>query len=202
MFLFDHILHKYTLNGRVLPSVTQITSPLSDYSMVPTEVLERKKIIGSAVHLACELHDSGGVDESTIHDLCFPYFKAYLKFRADNPCDVVLNEQKVFSERWGFAGTLDRVFKMHESRTGSWFKGDLVQIDLKTVATLMLATGPQTAGYALAMPDLGVPRTQVKRAALQLKPDGTYTIKPYYSAKDEACFIALLTLHQWRIENV
>ena len=198
MFIFDPILHKYTLNGKVLPSVTQITQPLSDYSMVPHEVLERKKIIGTAVHMACELHDAGGVDESTIHDSCFPYFKAYLNFRAENPGEVVLNEQKVFSERWGFAGTLDRVFKMHESRTQAWFKGDLVQIDLKTVAKLMPATGPQTAGYALAMPDLGVPRTQIKRAALQLKRDGTYAIKPYTSADDEACFIGLLTVLNWR----
>jgi hypothetical protein len=200
--VFNAELHKYTLDGCVLPSVTQVTQLLGGYENIPAEVLERKAKIGTHVHKACELHDAGGVDQSSIDPQCVGYFNAYLKFLDENPCTVLLNEQKLHSERYLFAGTLDRVYRFDHARKGFWMANTPVLVDLKTVATLMASTAVQTAGYRLLLPPLGVPKTQVARVALQLKPNGTYALRPYTSVSDESVFLAALTLHQWRVNHV
>ncbi len=55
-FSFDKVKHEYVLNGFVLPSVTQIISPLNDFSGIPPEVLERKCELGIEFHEAIRLH--------------------------------------------------------------------------------------------------------------------------------------------------
>jgi hypothetical protein len=198
---FDPIAHKYSLNGKVLPSVTQITGSLVDYSMVPSQILERKKQIGVATHLACEYHDKDGVDEGSIQETIYGFFSAYKRFGEENPYEVLLNEGQFASERYGFAGTPDRVLRMLESRKNSWAAGDVINWDLKTVAQLHPATALQTAGYKLLLPDLGVPRSQIKRGAIQLKPDGSYHLELYSKASDEPTFLACLIRHNWKVEN-
>jgi hypothetical protein len=52
-FSFDANRHLYLVQGRPVPSVTQVLHSAglgADYSMVPPEVLERKRIIGQFVH--------------------------------------------------------------------------------------------------------------------------------------------------------
>ena len=43
---FDEAAHEYRLDGRRLPSVTQLLAPLVDYSKVPRETLERAQALG------------------------------------------------------------------------------------------------------------------------------------------------------------
>ena len=48
-FTFDPERHLYLVDGRPVPSVTQVLHSArlaADYSMVPPDVLERKRIIG------------------------------------------------------------------------------------------------------------------------------------------------------------
>jgi len=48
-FTFDPERHLYLVDGRPVPSVTQVlhsAALAADYSMVPPDVLERKRIIG------------------------------------------------------------------------------------------------------------------------------------------------------------
>jgi hypothetical protein len=199
---FDPVAHRYTVNGRVLPSVTQCTQILGGYEHVPPEVLARKAEIGTHVHKVCELHDSSGVDESSVDWSCRGYFEAYKRFERENEFEIVLNEQKLYSKRWAFAGTLDRVYRFKHARPSFWLAGAIVLVDLKTVATLMPNTAVQLAGYRLLLPDLGLPLTQIPRVALQLKPDGNYHLEPYFEAADESTFLAALVIHNWRLKNV
>lgn len=200
-FAFDPVAHQYTLDGQPLPSVTQVTQILGGYEHVPAEILARKAALGTHVHQVCELHDNGGVEESSIFPEALPYFEAYKKFLAENPCRVLMNEQQLYSPQYRFAGTLDRVFEFSNPRNGCWSAGVPVLIDIKTVASLMPTTAIQTAGYRLLLPDLVVPRTQVARAALQLKKDGSYRVQPYTAASDQAVFLSALTITHWRIAN-
>jgi hypothetical protein len=203
MFKFDEESHTYTLGNIRLPSVTEICAPLQDFSGVPEHVLERKQAIGVAVHKACELINTGlEVDSETVHEACRGYIQGFEKFRELHPFDVLMSEKQLHSERYLYAGTLDFIARMRDRNALLWSAGDIVLFDIKTVAQLSVATAVQTAGYRIvAAQELRLPISTIKRAALQLKPDGAYVVKAYNSATDEPCFLSLLNTLNWRIKN-
>jgi hypothetical protein len=184
MLTFNPERHEYRWNGQVVPSVTQVLEPLSDYSMVPAAVLERKKQIGLAVHAAIELDLKGDLDESTIHPAWEGYFHGWRKFKEQSGFVVESTEQRVFSEKYRFAGTLDLVGALHRVPA---------LIDTKTTTVLMPTVGPQTAAYAE-----GIKKPRINRYALQLSPDGKYNLEPCSDKGDWATFQAALTLWYWR----
>ena len=55
-FIYNEDTRIHTLDGRVIPSVTQVIAPLSDFSMIPPKVLERKCELGKEFHKAIELY--------------------------------------------------------------------------------------------------------------------------------------------------
>lgn len=185
MLTFDAPTHTYRYNGALVPSVTQILAPLTDLSMIPPAVLERKRNIGTWVHEAIELDLADNLDEDSIEDDWRGYFNGWRKFQAESGFVMLDNEAKVYSKKYGFAGTLDLY--------GSLPLADRALIDTKCVATLYPSVGPQTAAYAEAH---GVPKA--KRFALQLKPDGKYELHPCTGRNDLNVFLAALTLFNWR----
>lgn len=185
MLTFDRPTHTYQWNGETVPSVTQILGQLTDLSMIPRDVLERKRQIGTWVHEAIELDLAGDLDESSIGDDWSGYFKGWRKFQAESGFVMLENEQKVYSPKYRYAGTLDLF-------------GDLPKlgrslIDTKCTATIYPAVGPQTAAYAEARGT-----QKAKRFALQLKPNGTYNLHPCADRGDFGVFAAALTLFNWR----
>lgn len=185
MLTFDRFTHTYRWNGAVVPSVTQILGQLTDLSMIPRDVLERKRQIGTWVHEAIELDLAGDLDESSINDSWRGYFNGWRKFQAEAGFVMLESERQVYSSKYAYAGTLDLF-------------GDLPKlgrslIDTKCTATLYPTVGPQTAAYAEAH---GAPKA--KRFALQLKPDGTYNLHPCADRGDLGVFMAALTLFNWR----
>lgn len=185
MLRFDAATHTYYWNDQRIPSVTQILGPLTDLSMIPRDVLERKRLIGTWVHAAIELDLRDDLDEGSIGEDWRGYFNGWLKFRAESGMVVHEAEQKVYSKPYGYAGTLDLL--------GELPKIGLVLIDTKCTATMYPTVGPQTAAYAHAR---GVPKA--KRFALQLKPDGSYRLHPCPDRSDFGVFSAALTLYHWR----
>jgi hypothetical protein len=199
---FDEALHEYRWNGHLVPSVTTIISIMDSFAGIPSEILERKRAIGKAVHTAAEILNNGKqLDPDSIDPAISGYVKAYLKFLVEVPCEVVMTEQQVYSERYGFAGTIDVLLRMKTRRAGFWDAGQLWLPDLKTVAQIRPSTRLQTAGYRLALPDQNCPRSAIGRGVIQLKPDGTYYIEPYHDANDELAFVALTHVYQWRLRN-
>lgn len=189
MLSFDESKHEYRWKGKVVPSVTQVLKPLSDYSMVPDEVLNRKRDIGVAVHKAIELDLAGDLDESSIDDIWAGYFEGWKKFKAESGFIVTKSEQKGYSEKYGYAGTLDLLGEL--PKTGP------ALIDTKTCAVLMPSVGPQTAAYAEI-----AKQPRINRYALQLSPEGLYSLAPCQDKADWAIFQAALTLHKWRNKHV
>ena len=72
---FDEASHTYRIDGQVVPGVTSVLKPLTDYSMVPPADLQAAADFGKAVHRACELDD--------LMDL--PPHEAFARLRARDP---------------------------------------------------------------------------------------------------------------------
>jgi hypothetical protein len=185
LLTFDEASHVYRFMGDVVPGVTQVLKPLCNFDRVRPEVLEAKADLGRRVHLACQLFDEDDLDESSIEPEVQPYLNAWHKFRHDTGCAVLAVEQRVFEPMFLYAGTLDRVLA---------FKGEKWLVDLKTCFTTPMAAGPQTAAYLRALGDTSV----THRAALRLRPDGTYRFDHLTGADDWSVFMACLSLHRFK----
>ena len=189
---FDPVAHRYTFNGEVVPSVTQILQPLMDFSMVPADVLKAKQELGTAAHLACELYDLDDLLEDSLDPAIVPYLEGWKKFRLETGFVPSMTEQRVYHPKLGYAGTFDSYGILN---------GKTVLLDRKTSSFVSEAVaGPQTAAYEQALlesPDYTGPK-KMQRGAVQLKPDGTYKYHPYKGGSDWSVFVSLLTLHNWR----
>lgn len=190
MLLFDQEAHAYTLDGRPVPSVTQVLAQLEDYSGIPTQVLERKARLGTAVHKACELHLADELDEGSLHPDVAPYLDQFRSWLSASRFEPVLSERKVFSKRFQFAGTLDLFGTMQSRR---------VLIDIKTACNVMPTFGPQTAAYASALEECEHLKTE-DRFVLMLTPK-RFELVPMKNPADLNVFYAALTIQQWRLKH-
>jgi hypothetical protein len=78
--------HTYRLDGEPLPSVSRIKSPLTDFSMVDPEVLQRAADFGTACHKMVELHLAGQLDMSSLDENLFGCLDAWELFLSEvNP---------------------------------------------------------------------------------------------------------------------
>lgn len=171
MLAFDHAEHRYTWNGAIVPSVTQVLAPLFDWSRVPPAILERKRQIGQAVHEAIEYDLRGTLIESSIDPACRGYFNGFRLFCRECKFEPVLVEYRVYNKRHRYAGTLD---------TWGLLNSAQALIDWKNSAVMEHdAVGAQTYAYLAALVEAGIASINDKRFALQLRPDGTYKLHRY-----------------------
>ena len=185
MIEFDEPSHTYTIDGKVIPSVTQILAPLTDLSKIPWAVLEAKRRLGTDVHKAAELYDNGRLDESSVSDRARPYLEAYKSFLSATGAVVLLNEHRVYHPIRHYAGTLDRLYDIDGVE---WL------VDIKTSSQIYRATGPQLFAYMMA----GELKSGTRRAALQLKPDGSYRLHEFSNHEDWDIFIACQRIHKYK----
>ena len=181
MLEFDPVAHRYTLDGREMPSVTTILRGLDDFSNVPAHRLAAAGDRGTRVHTACNLAVLGTLDESTVDAEVRPYLDQFRKFLRESRFIPTLTECRVYDEQLWYAGTLDLF-------------GDLpgcldVQIDIKSGA-IPRSAGPQTAAYACALYSLTGIKTR-KRYVLDLKP-AKYSLPPLTDLNDMAVFKSAL----------
>lgn len=186
MLTFDPVKHEYRWHGLVVPGVTTITRPLMNLDAVPRDVLERAAAFGTAVHRACELDDHGRLDESDLDPALAPYLKAWRAFSRDFDVQWDGIEERVYHQRFRYAGTLDR---------RGLVRGARAMVDIKSGVTLYPAVGPQLAAYAQAHdPITGL---AYHRLAVQLLPSGLYHAQSFCSPDDWPTFCSLLTLRTW-----
>lgn len=201
VFTFDEAAHEYRLDGRRLPSVTQIIAPLSaDWlRAIPRDVLEAKRAFGSAVHLACELDESAELDDEATDERVMRCVHAWRKFKADTGASVVMTEQRLYHPGMHFAGTLDRLLYL---RSPGAQAGATWIIDLKTSAEAHASYGVQLAGYALLLragsDGLIDNLAGLRRGTVHLSDDGAYRLHEHRNYNDEAAFMACLALHNWK----
>lgn len=186
---FDEASHTYRMHGEVVPSVTQILKPLTNFDGIPPEVLRRKAALGTAVHRAVELHEQGDLDEESLHPMVAARFAAYLLWKAESGAAIKATEQKVWHPTLRYAGTLDLIAEINGAE---WL------IDIKNSAEFSPVWALQTAGYDACLPG------RRNRAALMLNPDSTYAFHPFTKpehAADLAVWSGIVTLHHWRTRN-
>jgi hypothetical protein len=186
---YDPVQHRYSVDGVVVPSVTQVLAPLSDYRRVRPDVLDAARHLGTAVHTACDLDDRGTLDERSVQPVLRGFLAGWRLFCAEHHAVWSAIEQCVYHPALGYAGRLDRLGTVD---------GVPTVVDLKTSARLSPAVGPQLAAYAKALPE---PGPGIRRLAVQLRPDGRYTQREYADPMDWAVFASLLTLRTFCREH-
>lgn len=188
--------HAYLLDGNPVPSVTEILKPLVDLGRVPPEMLEYKRSLGKAVHKAIELYERQDLDVDSLHPDALPFFEAWLRFKKETGFRAILTEQVVWSTKLRYAGTLDIL----GTRTKDTPSPDEL-LDAKCVWTMGASTGPQTAGYGMALVESHGIKVK-KRGGLQLLRDGSFKFFPYSNPNDEHVFKACLTVNAFlRVHN-
>lgn len=188
--LFDPVEHVYSVEGKRVPSVTQILAPLVDYSKVPRETLERARQLGQAVHRMTELYDLDDLDMDCVADELRPYLTAWIRFRAETGFVPETIEKRLHHPALRYAGTSDR--------TGL-ISGRRAVVDIKKMLTLGPVVGVQLAAYAELHQKHGTPIED--RYGLGLRADGTYRLVPFTDKSDWPVFLSLLTILNWRTKN-
>lgn len=187
---FEEERHLYVVNGVQIPSVSALMRPLTElvYGPIDKEVLRAAAEFGTAVHACTEFDDEGALDPASVEPEWQPYLDAYRQWRADTRPEILHIEDRLGCSK--YAGTLDRICRIN---------GQLWVVDLKTTSAIHAHVGVQLAAYvALAEKFYG---GTYRRAALQLRGDGTYKVHEFTSYKDEICFNALLGIYHWNVEN-
>lgn len=168
-FTFDKEKHEYQLDGKVLPSVSQI---IGAASLLPTAFYlhdagtSEAVLRGSYTHQATELHDKGTLDETSVCSQIRPYLEAYKAFRKESGFTPASTECRLYHPAYYYAGTIDRIGRLNTR---------LVLLDIKTGSPTQAIT-IQLAAYAELMTanKLGLPEDVV---VLYLKNTGRYTLK-------------------------
>ena len=194
---FDPKTHTYTLKGLPIPSVTQVIAGTQDFLGVPEETMEAARERGNLVHKATAEWDLyGKVSLREAEDKSpelVGYLRAWMAFVGAAAFSPLVIEAPVYSSRYRFAGTIDRAGFIGE---------EPVILDIKTAASssrLHPAVGLQLAAYQQAYNESRPPPEKAEgRYAVQLRPDGKYTLTQYTDKGDFSVFLACLTLHNWR----
>ncbi|HWG67488.1 MAG TPA: hypothetical protein VN662_08760 [Rhodanobacteraceae bacterium] len=187
---FDDALHEYRLEGRRLPSVTEVLGPITahEYRAVDRETMERAALLGKCVHKLIELDIAGTLDVETLDDSLRPYLAQWRQFLAQSGFLAIHSECRVHSARYGYAGTLDLAGTLNGARA---------VVDAKRTAAVPRSAGPQTAAYRAALAELYDGEWQTAdRYALHLTPE-RWRLVPQKDPNDLRVFLSALTLHNY-----
>lgn len=190
--------HKYFVDGRRVVGVTEaigLSGCGPDFSCVNPELLEWKSKLGTAVHLACRLHDEGKLDDASVDENVRPYLKAWQDFRNKVGVADLLRETPIFKSAHEFCGTPDRIVL--------WQNRCHAVLEIKTVTGVDDATGLQMAGYEiLARQHFALSAFKpINRLVVQLRPDGKWSIHTFTDTNDRQAFLNCLGVAQWKLTH-
>jgi len=186
---FDEATHTYSLDGKVVPSVTQILNIANDFGFVNKDVLDRASKFGTAVHKATELYDACDLNEATLDIALLPYLDAWKMFLSNTNFRVISSEARVYSKH-GYAGTFDRL---------GYLDGRLTLLDIKTSTTVARSTSLQLAAYEQAYKEMHDMQIE-QLISVQLKPCA-YTIRHHDDRTDFLTFLNFLNVYKWSHKN-
>lgn len=178
----DHATHTYTVGDTVYPGVTDIlkAAGLIDGEWFTEESRER----GELVHIATALYDQSRLKLAQVPDEIRGYVEGWIKFRNESVCQIVEIETHLCSTVLGFAGTRDRLIKMH---------GISGILDIKT-GTKVFWHAIQTGGYKAL-------DHAARRFCIYLKSNGTYKIDPHNDDIDVHNFHTCLSMYKIKKRN-
>ena len=198
-FLFDEATHTYTLDGVVIPSVTEICAPITYGKYPPVGVVQQAAARGTRVHELCALYDMDALPDEIEAELV-GYVKAWAAFCRDYKPVWAHIELPLYGEidtGLPFAGTLDRIGKID---------GRTQVVDIKTTASLdqpaKVALCAQTCGYEWLVDLNDIATLSGCGMGVQLFEDGKYrvhrsdVIEQKYGFGSTALFHALRKLYK------
>ena len=176
---FEAATHTYAIDGRTVPSVTQVLNDLIPGFKAGEWYLNR----GQAVHACAALIAQGVAFD---HDPAIDgQVRAVRRFFAEVKPTVIAVERQIYSERYQYAGTLDLLADIN----GKW-----LVIDYK--ASESAALPYQLAAYSIALP----PHRQTRHGCgVIITEDGSYKMTKFYDLRlYQQGFLALLTAYNIR----
>lgn len=206
MLTFEPGPHRYTLDGRHVPSVTQIlkSAGLIDFDHVPIYTLAVAMERGRHVHAAIHFYNERDLDVARFErefPECAGYLRGWISFCEQRRFVPVLNEHRIASRALRVAGTadcfgvLDGEAVLLDFATG---RPEDVAKDLQTAAYLGLAlewaADPDADDHALQV-FLDEHRS-VARCGVALRRDATFTIERYADPADFRHFLTLVDAHR------
>jgi hypothetical protein len=182
---FNAEKHEYKINGKDVPSVTQVLSLAGEFKNINKEILSKAARFGTAVHKATELYDLGTLNLEKLDPALMPYLEAWKKFLVETNFKVRDIEYMVGTSQ-GYAGTIDRI---------GYFNDELTILDIKSGSTLPRTTPLQLSAYAAAYNETHNDWIK-QRISVHLKPL-KYSIKRYSNIADFTMFLNFLSVYKW-----
>lgn len=187
---FDAESHKYFVDSKEVPGVSHILKTIGitrDYTNVDPFYRDR----GRYVHQAVEFHVKHTLDlESVDKENVLPYLRAFQKYESDNGYMVSKTEVPLYSERLGFAGTLDHIAEFEDSGILGEGIGDL-----KATESSDKAADLQLCGYAVLYHE-NFGRWPSFRMVLELH--GDQTTKEIFYPTDPNIWESVMALYKWK----
>jgi len=204
MIQFDEVEHKYTRNGVVISSVTQVIGEWRRVDIsgeawlvntltggaVPASMFEGPSDFGTAVHKAIQYYIEGIIIMDALHPKIKLLLHEFMRWVQLAKVDLrhineigspYICERPMYSKKYGYAGTPDIVCPVD---------GAVTLIDIKTGAYDM--AGPQTAAYEQLYRE-NVKNTRLKRVVLSLpKQGGSAKVVSFTEKADWSFFKARL----------
>jgi len=132
-----------------------------------------------------EFYDKGTLDESTVSDDLVGYLIQWKKFLNEMNVQIFENEKRLFSSKYFYAGTLDRVAEMNGKET---------ILDIKTGVPWM-SHPVQLSAYDLAYNEDR--RRKMDRMCVYITPD-KFKLKSYKDRNDSDVFLGALNIFNFK----
>lgn len=181
MIDFNEAKHEYKIDGRPVPSVTQIISEILGHGWQAEQwYLDR----GKAIHKCAEFICQG--KEFTADPRLAGYVAAISNFFAETKAEIIHSELRVASIKYDFAGTLDLICKIGARNVIIDWKHSVDKIRLPI----------QVGGYAVACAEI-IGREYAFGAGVQIREDGTYRMTEIFNLQIPVReFLALRTAYR------
>jgi hypothetical protein len=180
---FNERDHSYTLDGKPVPSVTQILDAvvpkpfqaamyygyrLARQGIDPEEKRNASALLGTEVHLAFAALAAGEkVEPFDYPDEAAGFISGLEQFVDQHGPEFLASERKTYSIKHQYAGTLDAYVRFTRGK----YAGRTSRLDLKTGRYYPDSHGPQLEAYELAEVERGKDPSDF-RAVLKVTPTG------------------------------
>ncbi len=175
----------------LFPRVTEVLSPWTDFSMIPPDVLRAAAERGTAVHDACAAY-ALGLPVIGLRDDAAPYVESFKRWHSHVVEHVILCEQRITDEDFGYHGEPDLLVKSKSQ--------EIILLDLKTPVTKTKTWRIQLAAYTnlcRKLLDMKIDRV----GSLRLSPEGKTPKMDYYEYQDKDFAIFVSALNCYRFFN-
>jgi hypothetical protein len=168
--------------------VSTILARYTDYSTVPTNVLDYAADRGTRIHKFCELYSLGMLFEEIDFD-CIEYVQAYINWFDENVEEVISTEQRLYCDNVFLQGQIDMIAKIKD------MPGNTL-VDIKSSLKYSKTWPLQTAAYQYLCSQNDIEITD--RLIIQVKKDSTFEpyifqFEDYHEQKD--MFMGMLRAH-------